>query len=96
MLGNVREWVLDFYHPATYAENARSRPAVRPEGPLKGKCHVARGGAYNSPADELRPAARAVEEDWWRYGDPNEPKSRWFLPKSTFIGFRVARETEER
>ena len=94
MAGNVREWVLDFYHPATYAENAKSKPAIAPEGPSRGQYHVARGGAYHSPARDLRSAARAVEEDWWRFGDPNEPKSRWFLPKSTFIGFRVAREIE--
>ncbi len=96
MLGNVCEWVVDFYSPTAYAESARSRPAIAPEGPAKGKVHVARGGHYDSPAADLRCAARAFEEPWWSREDPKEPKSKWFLPKRTFIGFRVAREIEEK
>jgi formylglycine-generating enzyme required for sulfatase activity len=65
-LGNVMEWVLDFYSPATYAENAKGKPAVSPEGPAKGTVHVARGGAYLSSAGDLRCAARGFEELKWR------------------------------
>ncbi len=96
MLGNVCEWVMDFYSPTAYAEDAQRKPAVAPQGPAKGKVHVARGGHYDSPAADLRCAARAFEEPWWSYEDPRDPKSKWFLPKRTFIGFRVAREIEQR
>jgi sulfatase modifying factor 1 len=90
MLGNVREWVYDFYSPDTYKQEAMKTPAINPKGPESGKVHVARGGDFNSPPDELRCAARAYEEKWWRAGDPQIPKSMWWLPEIDIIGFRVA------
>jgi formylglycine-generating enzyme required for sulfatase activity len=95
MAGNVREWVTDFYGPKVYAENAKNNPVTDPRGPAKGDFHVTRGGAYDSPPEELRSAARAFEEDWWAFEDPQEPKSRWWLPKMCFIGFRVALSADE-
>ena len=94
MLGNVREWVYDFYSPTAYKEAATETPAVNPKGPKTDKVHVARGGDYNSPIEELRSAARAFEEEWWRSGDPQIPKSKWWLPEMDFIGFRVARSVD--
>jgi sulfatase modifying factor 1 len=94
MLGNVREWVYDFYSPNAYKETAAKSPAVNPQGPNTGKVHAARGGDYSSPADELRCAARGFEEDWWRSGDPQIPKSMWWLPEMDVIGFRVARSVD--
>ena len=103
MLGNVREWVYDYYSPTTYKEAARKSPAVNPKGPKNGKVHpaprrgwvhVARGGDYNSSTGELRCAARAFEEQWWRSGDPQFPKSKWWLPEMDFIGFRIARSID--
>ena len=90
MLGNVREWVQDFYSPTAYTEAAGKTPAVNPKEPKTGTIHVARGGDYNSPTEELRCAARAFEEKWWRSGDPQIPKSIWWLPEMDIIGFRVA------
>jgi sulfatase modifying factor 1 len=94
MLGNVSEWVYDFYSPTAYQEAAKKNPAVNPQGPKTGKVHVARGGAYHSSAEELRCAARTFEEDWWRSGDPQIPKSQWWLPEMDHIGFRVARSVD--
>ena len=94
MSGNVREWVYDFYSPAAYVETAKSTPAVNPKGPETGEVHVARGGDYTSSVEELRCAARAYEEPWWRSGDPQIPKSKWWLPQMDFIGFRVAQSVE--
>ncbi|HUT35464.1 MAG TPA: formylglycine-generating enzyme family protein [Planctomycetota bacterium] len=96
MLGNVREWVLDFYSPTAYADNAKAKPCVNPRGPATGKYHVARGGFYDNPPADLRCAARAFEEDWWKKDDPLVPRSRWFLPYRAFIGFRIAREIEDK
>jgi len=94
MSGNVREWVYDFYSPTAYKEAAKKNPAVNPKGPKTGKVHVARGGDYSSSVEALRFAARSFEEDWWRSGDPQIPKSIWWLPEMDFIGFRVARSVE--
>jgi formylglycine-generating enzyme required for sulfatase activity len=94
MSGNVYEWVYDFYSPAAYKDAAKNTQAINPKGPKTGKVHVARGGDYTSPIEDLRCASRAFEEDWWRSGDPQLPKSKWWLPKMDFIGFRVARSVE--
>ena len=91
MSGNVREWVYDFYSPTAYKESAKKNPAVNPKGPKTAKVHVARGGDYSSSVEALRCAARSFEEEWWRSGDPQIPKSIWWLPEMDFIGFRVAR-----
>ena len=88
MQGNVREWVIDFYSPTAYANAAGKNPT----GPKEGKIHVARGGFYDGPADELRCAARGFEEDWWRMNDPQIPKSKWWLPQIDSVGFRIACE----
>jgi formylglycine-generating enzyme required for sulfatase activity len=90
MLGNVREWVYDFYSPIAYREAAKQSPAVNPTGPKSGEVHTARGGTYDSSIEELRCAARAFEEKWWRMNDPQIPKSKWWFPQMDFIGFRVA------
>jgi formylglycine-generating enzyme required for sulfatase activity len=95
MPGNVREWVYDFYSPTAYKETAGKTPLINPKGPKTGKIHVARGGDYSSPAEELRCAARAFEEKWWRSGDPQFPKSKWWLPEMDVIGFRIARSLEK-
>ena len=94
MMGNVCEWVYDFYSPTAYAEAAKHNPAVNPKGPKEGKVHVARGGTWESPAEKLRCAARAFEEPYWRSMDPQMPKSIWWLPEMDFIGFRVARSID--
>ena len=94
MSGNVREWVSDFYSPTAYAEAAKKSPAVNPKGPKTGKLHVARGGDYSSSVGELRCAARELEQKWWRMGDPQIPKSIWWLPEMDIIGFRIARSIE--
>jgi formylglycine-generating enzyme required for sulfatase activity len=90
MLGNVREWVSDFYSPTAYQEAAKKNPAVNPQGAKEGDVHVARGGDYYSEAKELRCAARSFEQPFWRDGDPQIPKSKWWLPEMDIIGFRVA------
>jgi len=91
MPGNVREWVNDIYSPAAYGNAAHQSPTVDSQVPAGGHVHVARGGDYSSPIEDLRCAARSFEQKWWRSGDPQIPKSRWWLPEMDFIGFRVAK-----
>ncbi len=90
MHGNVKQWVYDFYSPDGYAADAKAGAAVCPTGPKEGKVHVARGGSYDEEAPDLRSGARAFQEDWWQFKDPQDPKSLWWLPEMAFIGMRVA------
>lgn len=89
LLGNVAEWVQDIY-AAGYEAATPGVAVTDPTGPAEGKVHVARGGGYRSPAAALRCAARDAERSWWRAGDPQLPKSRWWLPSMDQVGLRVA------
>ena len=50
MLGNVNEWVSDWYGPDTYKED----PQDNLEGPLEGKHKVLRGGSWLDVPKDLR------------------------------------------
>jgi len=91
ILGNVREWVFDYYAKDAYAQVADSNPLDNPTGPGAGKVHVVRGGDYRSTPATLRCAYRSFEQRSWKAGDPQIPKSRWWYPNIDYIGFRVAR-----
>lgn len=54
MLGNVWEWVEDWYAPDSYKEGAASDP----KGPSRGAEKVLRGGAWDSDARTIRASAR--------------------------------------
>ena len=53
---------------------------------------VTRGGSFRDPADNVGPAARAVQSESWTARDPQLPKSRWWLSDAPFVGFRIVRE----
>jgi len=95
MLGNVREFCLDWYAPDAYSAYAKT-VAIDPRGPASGKEHVVRGGSYRSDAVDLRCAARDhTQTDAWLLTDPQSPKSIWWYSDCTDVGFRVVREYDE-
>ncbi len=95
ILGNVREFCLDWYAPDTYAQEAASGEVLDPRGPDTGKEHVIRGGSFRSDAAELRCAARDLTEtDDWMLTDPQIPKSVWWYSDCTDVGFRVVRDLD--
>ncbi len=55
MVGNVMEWVADWYDKEYYD----IAPTRNPEGPPSGEKKVIRGGSWNSNAYSARPSARA-------------------------------------
>jgi formylglycine-generating enzyme required for sulfatase activity len=95
MLGNVREFCLDWYDPEAYAHLAESE-VLDPRGPASGQEHVIRGGSYRSDAADLRCAARDhTRQDEWLLTDPQSPKSIWWYSDCADVGFRVVREYDE-
>lgn len=95
MLGNVKEFCADYYHPNTYKQYA-GKTVENPTGPQKGKEHVVRGGSFKSDASDLRCASRSFTETTnWLNTDPQMPKSIWWYSDSNDVGFRVVCEVPE-
>jgi len=94
MLGNVREFCLDWYDPNIYRERAsRSGPEVDPLGPISGTEHVVRGGSFRHDPADLRAAARDfTRRDVCQVTDPQTPKSMWWYSDCFDVGFRVVSE----
>jgi len=75
ILGNVWEWVSDWYDSKYY----RKGPAVDPEGPSKGKYRVLRGGSCVEPPRSVRVSRRnwygpETRNDYWGFRCVREAK----------------------
>jgi formylglycine-generating enzyme required for sulfatase activity len=64
MVGNVEEWVLDWFDSAYYGES----PDENPQGPDAGTHRIVRGGSFRSNDPRIPRVA-------WRWGQP--PESRY-------------------
>jgi formylglycine-generating enzyme required for sulfatase activity len=93
MLGNVKEFCLDWYSPDVFRDRADGTPVVDPQGPATGTEHVIRGGSFRSDPADLRLAAREpTRTDACLITDPQIPKSQWWYSDCKDVGFRVVRE----
>ena len=94
MLGNVKEFCLDWYAPDVYATYPGS--VIDPQGASGGKEHVVRGGSYRSDALDVRINRRDFTRyDAWMVTDPQIPKSLWWYSDNNEVGIRVVCEYEQ-
>jgi len=90
MLGNVWEFVSDYYAEDAFAMYPESQLIKDPTGPATGTERVIRGGSFNSDAFDVRSATRrSTQHDAWLVTDPQIPKSIWWYSDSYDVGFRV-------
>jgi len=88
MHGNVAEWTLDQYAEDFYAKTPGTTRAPW-SIPTSLYSRVYRGGSWDDEADALRSAARKKSGLSLQKGDPQIPKSFWWLTNASFIGFRL-------
>jgi formylglycine-generating enzyme required for sulfatase activity len=95
MLGNVREFCLDWYQPdgySFYSDDITENPL----GPESGTHYVVRGGSFKTSAEYLRSSTRDfTQEQRWLLTDPQIPKSLWWYSDCNDVGFRVVCEYDE-
>ncbi len=95
MLGNVKEFCLDWYDPKAYSQYPADGVVEDPTGPESGREHVIRGGSFKSDGADLRAAARDyTRTNAWLMTDPQSPKSIWWYSDCNDVGFRVVRELD--
>jgi formylglycine-generating enzyme required for sulfatase activity len=92
MLGNVSEWVLDQFDEGYYKICADGGTTTQPwNKAAKPYPHSVRGGAWSDPMENVRCAARGRSDPKWKIGDPQFPRSLFWLRNCDFVGFRIAR-----
>jgi len=96
MIGNVREFCLDWYAPDAYASYSEGSLVVDPTGPPEGSERVVRGGSFRSDPAAMRSAGRdRSRTEAWLMTDPQIPKSLWWYSDCIDVGFRVVCEPDD-
>lgn len=97
-LGNAAELVLDAAEPEGRPELAGKRVGWQEAiaWPTDDYPMIAKGGHYDSEAEEVSTTARLVTNADWKDSDPNLPKSPWWFASypSNGVGFRIVRPME--
>jgi len=90
MHGNVMEWCLDQYNSLTYQvrEGTVENPLIRATQVYP---RVARGGSWYDPPEDCASTRRFFSDPDWKTGDPQLPKSIWYLTDALWLGFRIVR-----
>lgn len=91
MHGNVLEWTLDQYvtnRKAYFGKDKVNNPWVKATQPYP---HVAKGGHWKQPLDQIVASARHQSSEAWKASDPQNPKSFWYHTNTQWLGFRVVR-----
>lgn len=92
MLGNVSEWVLDQYDESFYESCSATSVAIQPWNKARRPYpHVVRGGSWRDPIEKVRCAARGCSSPDWKLGDPQLPRSVFWMRNCDFNGFRIVR-----
>lgn len=93
MLGNVWEFVSDYFAGDILMQYPEGETVINPTGPITGQERVIRGGSFRSDAFEVRSATRShTRHDQWLRTDPQIPKSIWWYSDVVDVGFRVVME----
>lgn len=91
LLGNVREFCQDTYHPVSYLNDPG--PIPNPVFQASDKGYVIRGGSFKSNKTQISPLNRDyTRHDEWLKTDPQIPKSIWWYSDCNDVGFRVVCE----
>ncbi len=89
MYGNVAEWTLDFYEKDYFdAIKNSTDPWIKP---TKKHSRTVKGGSFDDSPSEMTSAFRLKSSPKWQARDPQIPKSKWWNPDSSFVGFRIVR-----
>ena len=99
MLGNVAEIVIDQYDPEWYKTlAAKPQPLAAKDAVRwadKQYPRLAKGGGYESDAEDLRVAARKKVTVASNTRDPQQPKSPYWWTEGFGIGFRLVSPVKE-
>ena len=94
MHGNVAEWVLGQYDPKLYPKLKNKKNSTSSDTWVKPKTkhpRTAKGGGYESDAEDCRSSVRLASKREWNIYDAQLPTSIFWYTDSFWVGFRIVR-----